>query len=73
MYGKIGANTLRLLRDPSLIKQGVSVIKETGIKNIIKNQQMFSHLLLQCMKQSFGEMHIQNQNSNSHGKLQNIL
>lgn len=38
MYGKIGANTLCILKDPSLIKSGVALLKETGAKKILTNE-----------------------------------
>ena len=38
MYGKIGANTFNILKDPSLIKTGVSLLKETGAKKILTNE-----------------------------------
>lgn len=38
MYGKIGANTLNILKDPSLIKSGVALLKETGVKKILTNE-----------------------------------
>lgn len=38
MYGKIGGNTLNILKNPSLIKTGVSLLKETGAKKILTNE-----------------------------------
>lgn len=38
MYGKIGANTFNILKDPSLIKTGVSLLKETGAKKVLTNE-----------------------------------
>lgn len=38
MYGKIGANTFNILKDPSLIKSGITLLKETGAKKILTNE-----------------------------------
>lgn len=38
MYGKIGGNTLNILKNPSLIKTGVALLKETGAKKILTNE-----------------------------------
>lgn len=38
MYGKIGANTFNILKDPSLIKTGIALLKETGAKKILTNE-----------------------------------
>ncbi len=37
MYGKLGANTVRAISNPTIIKEGLGVLKEKGVKNIVLN------------------------------------